>query len=479
MKEYQRIQPINDKEGQAINDGKSKPGRCASCSLLALFFLAILAGLVAAVVFIITNPQGVSPKPVPCTDPCTVILAESMPLNLTFPDGSPRFQSTFAIWKELLATAEETIDISSYYWTLRGKDIFNDTSDFEGEEIFQELMAAGTTRNISIRIVENKPSHTVKDYDTKELVAKGAAEVRALDFDKLLGGGILHTKFWVVDNKHLYLGSANMDYRALTQVKEIGVGIFNCSCLAEDLDKLFEVYWYLGNHATVPPKWPKEFATAYNLDTPMELKLNETNATAFIGSSPPAFCPTGRTSDIDGLLNVVESARKFVYIAVMDYIPEKEFAHPMEYWDVIDAKLREVAFNHHINVRVMGSIWNHTSDDMIIFLRSLAEMGATGRFNIQAKLFCVPAYTPVEHIMPYARVNHNKYMVTDNAAYIGTSNWSGTYFTLTGGASLVVNQTLAQMETNATTLQGQLAGLFERDWNSIHALPVLHNVECV
>eukprot|EP00057_Strongylocentrotus_purpuratus_P027660 XP_011682134.1 PREDICTED: phospholipase D3 isoform X2 [Strongylocentrotus purpuratus] len=363
--------------------------------------------------------------------------------------------------------------------TLRGKDIFNDTSDFEGEEIFKELMAAGTTRNISIRIVENKPSHYIADLDTKELAAKGAAQVQSLDFNELMGGGILHTKFWVVDKKHLYLGSANMDYRALTQVKEIGVGIFNCSCLAQDLDKLFEVYWYLGNQTTVPPKWPEEFATAYNLETPMQLKLNGTNATAFIGSSPPAFCPSGRTSDIDGLLNVVESAQKFVYIAVMDYIPEKEFANPMEYWNVIDAKLREVAFNHHVNVRVMGSIWNHTSSDMIVFLRSLAELGTTGRFNIQAKLFCVPAYTPVEHEMPYARVNHNKYMVTDNAAYIGTSNWSGTYFTLTGGASLVVNQTLAQMETNATTLQHQLAQLFERDWNSIHATPVLSNVKCM
>ena len=72
-------------------------------------------------------------------------------------------------------------------------------------------------------------------------------------------------------------------------MKEIGVGIFNCSCLAQDLDKLFEVYWYLGNQTTVPPKWPEEFATAYNLETPMQLKLNGTNATAFIGVSYKLF----------------------------------------------------------------------------------------------------------------------------------------------------------------------------------------------
>ena len=44
------------------------------------------------------------------------------------------------------------------------------------------------------------------------------AEVRTLDFDKLMGAGILHTKMWLIDRKHLYVGSANLDWRSLTQV---------------------------------------------------------------------------------------------------------------------------------------------------------------------------------------------------------------------------------------------------------------------
>ena len=43
------------------------------------------------------------------------------------------------------------------------------------------------------------------------------AEVREVDL-KLITGGIVHTKLWVVDQKHLYLGSANMDWRSLSQV---------------------------------------------------------------------------------------------------------------------------------------------------------------------------------------------------------------------------------------------------------------------
>jgi len=43
------------------------------------------------------------------------------------------------------------------------------------------------------------------------------ADVRGVDLQSITGG-ILHTKLWVVDKKHMYLGSANMDWRSLTQV---------------------------------------------------------------------------------------------------------------------------------------------------------------------------------------------------------------------------------------------------------------------
>jgi len=35
------------------------------------------------------------------------------------------------------------------------------------------------------------------------------------------------------------------------------------------------------------------------------------------------------------------------------------------------------------------------------------------------KLFVVPAFTELQARIPFARVNHNKYMVTDSVAYIG------------------------------------------------------------
>lgn len=43
------------------------------------------------------------------------------------------------------------------------------------------------------------------------------ADIRKVDMRNLTSG-VLHTKFWVVDKKHIYIGSANMDWRSLTQV---------------------------------------------------------------------------------------------------------------------------------------------------------------------------------------------------------------------------------------------------------------------
>jgi len=48
------------------------------------------------------------------------------------------------------------------------------------------------------------------------------AEVREVDLEAVTGG-IVHTKLWVVDQKHLYLGSANMDWRSLSQVWQLFV----------------------------------------------------------------------------------------------------------------------------------------------------------------------------------------------------------------------------------------------------------------
>ena len=83
------------------------------------------------------------------------------------------------------------------------------------------------------------------------------------------------------------------------------------------------------------------------------------------------------------------------------------------------------------------------------------------------RMFKVPASESQAKI-PYSRVQHSKYMVTDNVAYIGTSNWSADYFVSTGGIGYIINQTSSDAESllSSDTIQRQLEDVFYRDWNS-------------
>lgn len=48
---------------------------------------------------------------------------ESIPENLTFAEGEPTHMSVFESWSQLIGLAERSIDIATFYSTLKGQDI--------------------------------------------------------------------------------------------------------------------------------------------------------------------------------------------------------------------------------------------------------------------------------------------------------------------------------------------------------------------
>ncbi|XP_062409009.1 5'-3' exonuclease PLD3 [Sardina pilchardus] len=436
--------------------------------LLALFFLQAL--LVPALPSPSSDPSG--PRlllPRTCSDACRISLVESIPEGLEF-NSSASHPSIYSTWRGLIQGARSSLDIASFYWTMTNNDTkTRDPSAKPGEDILLELGKLSGT--LPVRIAVNTPTESQPQENIKFLKNSGA-QVQTVNM-RALTTGVLHTKFWVVDKKHIYIGSANMDWRSLTQVKELGAVVYDCGCLAEDLGKIFEAYWYLGQKESIPSPWPSEFSTSYNKDRPMELKLNATDSRVYLSSSPPPLCAEGRTQDLDSILSVIDDAQQFVYIAVMNYLPTMEFSHPKRYWAAIDTALRQVAYERRVRVRLLISCWGSTSPLMFPFLRSLASVhDDKTSLDIQVKIFTVPG-TPEQKRIPYARVNHNKYMVTDKVAYIGTSNWSGDYFVHTAGSALVVNQTRSQSED--LSVQQQLQAVFERDWESPYSAQLRHS----
>jgi len=406
-----------------------------------------------------------------CSGTCQLNLVESIPEGMDYGNETV-YPTIFESWLQLIEMAESSIDIAAFYFSLNGVDVKPHPSAWQGETIYEKLKEAGLQRGIKIRIAQNLPSASQPDADTRTLQQLGAAEVRSLDFSKLVGAGILHTKLWVVDQRHFFVGSANLDWRALTQVKELGASVYDCPRLAADMYKIFQVYWLLGDKdASIPIEWPEEYSTLFNHRNPMQINLNGNPSQTYIASSPPLFCPNGRTTDLESILSVMDHSQHYINIAVMDYIPAMLYTPAPEFWPVIDTQLRQLAIDKRISVKLLISNWAHSNKAMKPFLKSLSDITNTyPRVDIQVKIFVVPVVTPDQGDIPFARVNHNKYMVTDNAAYVGTSNWSGDYFVNTGGVGLIINDTIT--EGGKQSFRSQLKEVFDRDWNSIYATPL-------
>ncbi|KAJ8399133.1 hypothetical protein AAFF_G00415120 [Aldrovandia affinis] len=395
---------------------------------------------------------------------CRLVLTESIPIHMKYDANATFGTPLYEAWKDLLAVATEEVDVSSYYWTFTGDDIkVKSSTDLPGRDILK-LFGDLPLRNVSVRVATSIPSVASNSTDLKVLQKKGV-DVKKVNFGHLTNG-ILHTKIWIIDMKHIYIGSANMDWRSLTQVKELGVVIYNCSQLAEDVHKIFQSYWALGHHnATIPDPWPSDFDTTINREHPLLVNLNGIASRIYISGSPPSFCPAGRTKDLDAILYAIEEAEQFIDVAVMEYFPTSRYKRPRMYWPAIEDALKRSAFEHHVSIRLLISCGQNTDPAMLPFLRSLNALHqSAGSISIEVKVFIVPVGN--QSSIPYSRVNHNKFMVTDKVAYIGTSNWSADYFNTTAGVGLVVQQDANHPSLVEQTLQKQLRGVFERDWHS-------------
>jgi phospholipase D3/4 len=389
---------------------------------------------------------------------------------------------------QLFTNAEETIDIASFYWTLSASVEApepGDGSTLKGKQLLDAIIDAGETRNVTIRIAVDKDRNSKKwkKKKGKNRIAstdlhllRPVADIRELNFTKLVGAGVLHTKFILVDGKHFYLGSANMDWRSITHVKELGAVITDCSELANDLRKIFEVYWYLGaENATIPETWPQEYSTNYNLTQPLFLTINDTtNYSTFLASEPNKFCANGRTQEINAILSLIDEAKTFIYISVMNYYPLL-YGRYTQFWPVIDDALKKAAIERKVSVRLLVSRWPSSRNYQSVYLKSLNALNKSEAIggSVEVKLFVVPSFTEEQSNIPFARVNHDKFMVTENSVYIGTSNWEGGYFTDTAGVAIIMTPNNATHFENQTNLKLEVQSIFIRDWFSSYA----HNLE--
>jgi phospholipase D3/4 len=416
-----------------------------------------------------------------CEKSCSYQLVESIPDQVQL-QLLPGTNYTFNAWMDMIQKSKRTLKIAAFYSNLRNNySEPHSIGGWMGTDVINAIVNAHK-RGVQITIVQNSPNIGFPNVDTEWLRANKIANVVYVDWAAALKG-VLHTKLIIADDEQFYVGSANFDWTSLAQVKELGIYVTNCACLANDIQKIWGVYKYLGadlkSHLNQKDffGFPENLQTNINMLHPLNMSLeNPATGTGygnvFISSSPQAINPPERTNDIIALLHVIKTAKKSVAIEVMDYLPLDNYGSPRTYWGEIEDALKD-AIIRNVTIRMLVSKWNQTSHLQVPVIESLNKFGNFCHYSwtnnetnpwctgsITVKQFHIPNAEGYEPI-PFTRVNHAKFMVSDNLVYISTSNWSYDYFYRTAGISFVSSH--EQIRQTAQTI-------FERDWSSIYVI---------
>ncbi|ETN70593.1 phospholipase D domain protein [Necator americanus] len=401
-----------------------------------------------------------------CYKTCSIRVVESIPDNITFRNATLP-PSTFYAWNRLIEFAEKDLYIAAYKSSLQGKHVLGHRSDLsvQGDFVYDSLLHVGTTGRLNIKMVENYPPKDKGDNaDGIILQNKGAVHRRSLNIEKILGRGKMHSKFVISDNKHFYLGSANLDWRSLNQKMELGVLVENCKCLGEDLRNIFDVYWDIPQQS-----YPRilEKTAYYNMKKPLQIDIEGERSAIYLATSPKELSNRDRTWDLDAIVTEIDNAKESIDIHVMDYFPLFIYKMPKVHFPTIDDALRRAVLRG-VHVRILAAAL-HYPEIGVRFLRSLASLNNLDEnTTIEVRIFKVPSTDVDNIVVSRERRTHNKFMVSETAVIIGTSNWSGDYFVGgTTGAAVVIKQ-----DGEKRALVREMQAIFERDWSSDYAHPL-------
>jgi phospholipase D3/4 len=451
-------------------------------------------------------------------------LVESIPKGLEDLRGTAGVFYTEDVLVRLTSDAESSIDLTAMYWALLPDPCSDDENGFteaqldemgasHGRALYQALRAAAA-RGVCIRILQSPGfSGQNSESDALQMEFPDRILIHSVEMDEWYGGGgIMHQKIWIFDGRHLYLGSANMDWKSITQVKEMGVVVEDCPEVAADAGTYFEAWWAFAAFSPtsvevfdpeahvdrrVPP-WSVLIpegqragspftGKAYGREAPLSVQFDREPGEVFVTGCPREVSGSKRTWDLEGLVYTIDDARKSICISVMDFAPASLYGRKVAsapqsdfgvipgdtpvWWPSLYDALLSAVLTRKVYVRLLVSKWAHTSSLIAPFLVSLQKAADAGRSDrhmtagqLEIKQFIVPGWDSTSgnsrRYPGHTRVNHTKYVVTDRPINIGTSNMTWDYFASTAGSSF---------NANHTALLRTLQAVFDRDWASSYA----------
>ena len=365
-------------------------------------------------------------------------LAESVPEETVY--GSTYTARPQAVWLEMIGTSSKTLDIEQFY-----------IADQSGEAMEPVLAAVkeAVKRGVKVRLIVD--SVMMKETEKALPALKEAGvDARIINFKKA-GGGVQHSKFFIVDGKELYVGSQNFDWRSLTQIHELGLRIKSPRAAA-DFSRVFEADWAIAGGADPIKTFAKKVEAQVTAAKPEKATLAGGEVTYSLAFSPKGAIPAGLDTEITELISLIASAKKTVRGQVMTYSLEE---HGSKRWAELDSAFRKAAARG-VKVDLVFADWamGGKAD------RDIKALSKTD--NITVKISALPLHS--KGLIPFARVEHLKYLVVDGeTSFVTTSNWGPGYFLTSRGAAIIIKGAPAA---------AVLEDIFYRTWTGPYVLPV-------
>ncbi len=352
----------------------------------------------------------------------TITFVESWPAQTVL--DLPDIPDAPDVWRDVMAHARKRIDIASFYYSRLGdgKDAYGPAGVADGlVPVLEEVVRASRDRHVQVRVLADAKFHRTYPQVPDWLDNHDGITVRTFDAAAAFGGsGVLHAKYFLVDEDRLFIGSQNWDWRALGQIHELGVLVRDPG-LTADLRRIYDLDWRFAGGDTVPTGMghahgPSSLVTAAG-DT----------VSAYVVGSPEGHLPAGIPWDLPAMISLIDAARDSIHVQLLSYgVTDRE----KRLFDDLDRALRRAAVRG-VRIRMIVSNWG-TSKYRLPWLQSLAKVP-----GMEIRITSIPQLPG--GFIPFARVEHAKYLTCDgDAMWIGTSNWSRDYFYASRNVGLVI-----------------------------------------
>ncbi|CAA0810654.1 Unknown protein [Striga hermonthica] len=473
---------------------------------------------------------------------CRAWLVQSIPTDTPHLSLVPGVLATADVFRWLAGNSSRNLDIIAQYWQLvahpedprsgdygYSKDDMHKFGANDGYEVYRALENAAD-RGISIRFLQH--SGVYPDYtEEPSTLALGRPNVKnvTLLLKEWWGSGIVHAKVWISDSRDVYIGSANNDWKSLTQVKEVGIYLAGCPRIAREVEIYFDNLWklaHLNSSMYTKSVWDQQWQTfrkvpcwshfihreercrspipkyveiehvigypvlsdpdmfRITMDTPGQNYSGSQPYSSYLSFAPPELLFGKHQTDEQAWVDTIKSVGNgaTVRISTMDWLGQSQYSSETVYWSSLSSAISEVVYSKHAKVKLLVAYWAHFINNTDQYLKSLLytnNLCSSSSYNkcrgkMEIKYYVVPGFNSTGPAVLNGTATANVYpgYTRVNHGKYAVSDVRAHVGTSNLMWDYFYTTAGISFGTYNAVIVSQLQEIFDADWSSPYAVPV-------